>query len=405
MGVKAELVSKRKELEAKRAKLAKIFEESKDGKDYDFMKSNDLTGKDMKARVDEVRKLNSEVEELAKDVENMAGSLEGVKLLNGDRAGNEPVENKTQEKKSIGELFTDSIAYKNYKGGEGPIAELKVGLKAVFSTSAGWAPESLRTGKVVEYATRPISMIDVVPPGATNQSSIVYMEETTFTNAAAETAEGGAYPEAALVLTEKSSPVRKIPVFVPVTDEQLEDVAGIQSYLENRLRFMLRQRLDGEILSGDGVAPNLTGILNVSGIQTYALTSEPVPDAIYKAITKVRVTGRSFPNLVVLHPNDWQGIRLLRTTDGVYIWGNPSEAGPERIWGLPVVQTDAMTENTGLVGDFQNHIQLYEKAGIEIKVSDSHSDYFVKGKLAVRAAFRVALPVYRPAAFCTVTGI
>ena len=120
---------------------------------------------------------------------------------------------------------------------------------------------------------------------------------------------------------------------------------------------------------------------------------------------KVRVTGRAFPNIVVLHPNDWQDIRLLRTADGIYIWGNPSEAGPERIWGLTVIQTDAETENTGLVGDFQNHIQLFERMGIEVKISDSHSTYFTEGKLAVKASFRVALPVYRPAAFCTVTGI
>ena len=285
------------------------------------------------------------------------------------------------------------------------MVNVKTALKPLFQTSAGWAPESIRTGKVVEYATRPIQVIDIIPPGNTNDTSIVYMEETTFTNAATEKAEGGTYGEATLVLTEKTSPVRKIPVFIPVTDEQLEDEAQAQSYLDTRLVFMIRQRLDSQILVGDGIAPNLTGILNVSGIQVQAKGADPTPDAIYKAIVKVRVTGRAVPNVVVIHPNDWQDIRLLRTADGIYIWGNPSEAGPERIWGLPIVQTDAETENTGLVGDFANFVQLFEKRGIEVKISNSHSTYFVEGKQAVRADIRVALPTYRPAAFCTVTGI
>ena len=168
---------------------------------------------------------------------------------------------------------------------------------------------------------------------------------------------------------------------------------------------MLRQRIDGQLLTGDGNAPNLTGILNNGSIQTQAKGSDPVPDAIYKAMTKVRVTGRAMPNVVVLHPNDWQGVRLLRTTDGIYIWGNPSEAGPERIWGLPVVQTDAETENTGLVGDFANFCQKYWKRDIEVQITNAHSDYFIKGKQAIRADVRLAFVIYRAPAFCTVTGI
>ena len=90
---------------------------------------------------------------------------------------------------------------------------------------------------------------------------------------------------------------------------------------------------------------------------------------------------------VLINPVDWQEVRLLRTADGIYIWGNPSEAGPERIWGQQVVKAQAMPEGTALVGDFANFSELATKAGIELKMSDSHSDFFVKGKLALRASF------------------
>lgn len=405
--LKKDLIEKRKELEAKRAKLAKVFEESRDGKDLDFMKASGLKGETMKDRVEEVRKANLELTDLADEVKSLAGALEAEKTVKGLKDGVTPVEHEEKggKVKTAGDLIIESGAIDAFQKGIRKDFELPINLKTLFQTSAGWAPEPLRTGRVVEAATRPIQLIDLIPPGNTNDSAIVYMEETTFTNAAAETAEGGSAPEGALALTEKSSPVRKINVFIPVTEEQLADEAQARTYLENRLRFMIMQRLDGQIVLGDGSAPNLTGILNQSGIQTYALTSEPVPDAIYKAITKVEVTGKAIPNGVVLHPNDWQGIRLLRTSDGIYIWGNPSEAAPERIWGLPVIKAQAETENTGIVGDFANFIQLVEKAGLTINISDSHSDYFIKGQLAVKATIRVALPIYRPAAFCTVTGI
>ena len=127
--------------------------------------------------------------------------------------------------------------------------------------------------------------------------------------------------------------------------------------------------------------------------------------ASVKAIVAVRVTGRALPSAYVTHPTDWQDVRLLRTADGVYIWGNPSEAGPERIWGLQVVQSDAITLNTGLVGDFANFSELSFRRGVDVQISNSHDVFFVNGKQAIRADVRAAFVVYRPAAFCTVTGI
>ena len=120
-------------------------------------------------------------------------------------------------------------------------------------------------------------MIDVIPSGQTGQASIVYMEETTRTHSAAERAEAGAYAESTFVLEEKTSTVRSIGDSIPVTDEQLADVPQVQSYLNQRLAFGVRQRLDGQVLNGNGTAPNLKGITNTTGIQTVAKGSDSVP--------------------------------------------------------------------------------------------------------------------------------
>jgi HK97 family phage major capsid protein len=119
---------------------------------------------------------------------------------------------------------------------------------------------------------------------------------------------------------------------------------------------------------------------------------------------KVRTIGRATPSAVMLHPNDWQSIRLLKTSQDVYMWGAPTDVGIPRIWGLPIVITEALTENTALVGDFSNFSMLWLRQGVEILAGYQATD-FIEGRQAIRATMRAALTVFRPTAFSTVTGI
>ncbi len=399
-------------LEAKRRELHTIFDEA--GEDIDLTKVKSVKGTTREIAA-HIRALNDEQTALANEVEDYLATQNAAKAQrdhdakggreSGDDRNGGTANGQAANGKTLGQLFVESKAYKQRQGVIGPLDTIDVELKTLMTTAAGFAPESTRTGKVVPYATAPLMVTDLIPQTTTSQSSVKYMEETTYTNAAVEKAEGGAFAEAALAYTERVSIVRKIPVFLPVTDEQLEDEPQVRGLIDNRLMFMVRQRLDGQILVGDGVAPNLAGILTTVGIQTQAKGADPVPDAIYKGMTLTRTTGQAMPNAVVLNPLDWQDIRLLRTADGIYVWGNPSDAGPERIWGLQVVQASNLTQNTGLVGDFANFSELSVRRGVDVQVSNSHGTFFVEGKVAIRADMRVAFIVYRPAAFCQVTGI
>ena len=400
-------------LDAKRAELAAIFAEA--GPDIDLSKVKSVKGTthDIAARI---RALNDEQTDLSVEVEGLIGVQKAAERAkspedrhsgygeDGDDEGG-PRYNGAPKRKSFGEMFTASNAYKLKAGPIGPESTIDVELKTLMTTSAGFAPEVTRTGRLVDFATRPLQVAEIIPQTTTTQAAVQYMEETTFTNAATEILEGGTYPEAALAYTEQTSLVRKISVFLPVTDEQLDDEPRIRGIIDNRLPFMVRQRLDSQILVGNGTAPNLRGILNVVGIQTQARGADPTPDAVYKAMVKVMVTGQSNPDTVVFNPTDWQDVRLLRTADGLYIWGNPSDAGPERIWGLRVAMAQAMTADTALVGDFGNYAELSVRRGVDTQISNSHSTFFVEGKQAIRADMRVALVIYRPVAFCTVTGV
>lgn len=398
----------RDELNQKRDELHAIFEQHPD------MKMKQETVEDIRKRNLELTDLGKQFEEL-REVEDirqqtMARRQQDQKGVNGlptpgSRKGGQPPQGGGTDARTLADLVFEHQKFQQRTGKHFSVDIPDVEVKTLLERTAGFAPEVTRTGKLVEYANRRPVVADLMPNSPTDQSAIKYMEETTFTNAADTVAEGAAKPESALAFTERSVPVEKIATWIPVTDEQLEDVDGMRSIIDNRLIFMVELTEEVQLLAGDGTPPDLYGFLTKPGVQTQAKGTDPGPDAIYKAMTKIRHTGFAEPSGAVFHPNDWQDIRLLRTADGIYIWGSPADPGPERIWGLPVVVTTAETENTSLVGDFRMFAEIRRKRGIMVEATNSHADYFIYNKQAIRAEERIALVIYRPAAFCKVTGM
>lgn len=407
---------KREFFHTKQDELTKAFELAKDGEQYDFSRTTvleHLKASDQHDALRKVRARNEELDGLGNELRNEEVKTISARLSERDNELATPASGSVHhprsspgERKSLGRLYIESEQWKQSKEGQIDVPlHLDVEMKTLFQTTAGFAPESVRSGLLVEGVTRPIQVTDLIPSFPINQPSFVYMEETTRTHAAAEKAEGVAYAESTFVWTQRTSEVRKITDSVPITDEQLEDEAQVMSLIDQRLAFGLRQRADLQILVGDGIAPNLRGINNVVGIQTQAKGTDDRISAFAKALTLIRVTGRSTPDGAIFHPNDWLEFMLLKNANGDFLFGNPFQsAGPRSLLGIPVAESDAQTENTGVIGDFSNFSRLDDRRGVVVQTGFVGTQ-FTEGKVTMRADMRTAFTVTRPAAFCTLTGI
>ena len=366
--------------------------------------------------------------------EELAGSLDELKIEES-KAANEkamevdnqvvnelPVVEESAGIKTIGEQFTDTEAYAKYMSNGVKGVDSQAEFKTTLNTT-GYPPESLRAPGILETALRdPNAVIGLFDQIQTDQNAFVYLEETTFTNNAGEIAESGdisSANESALAFTERTESIRKIATFLPVTDELLADVSGIQGYVNSRLQTMMRLRMDNQLLNGNGSAPNLTGVLNKSGINTFAYGSYSGElrkiGQIYQAITEIRKDAFVEPDAIVMHPSDWYDI--VTSTNAVETSGarNPlfvvaggfgADAAPT-IWGLKVVPSTAIAEGTMLVGKFGggDAAQIITRQGVDLAVSDSHSDFFAKNQLAIRLTMRMGFVVYKPTAFCSITAM
>lgn len=333
--------------------------------------------------------------------------------------------------KSIGEQFVESAAYKGAisrdrsgEDGDAKSAKLNIAIdikgflfpanqKATF-TLGGTGLDStvnyVNTGGMVMIEQQKLTIRDQLSVGETTMNSIPYIKETLFTNAADMVAEEGQKPEATLTTDDATAPVRKIAVLIKVTDEVFADFPMMRDYVNSRLRFMVLQKEEDQLLNGTGAGAQITGILQTSGILTQARSSDTNADAVYKAITKVRTPAASVagyePDTLVIHPTDWQSFRLAKDGQNRYFGGGPfGQMESDMYWGLKVVVTTAIAQGTCLVGAFKLGAQIWQREGVRVEAFDQNEDDVNFNRVTVRVEERLALTVYRPSAFCTVTSL
>ena len=333
--------------------------------------------------------------------------------------------------KSIGDEFINSMEFKSLQGGRNganmsaPYVTNSVltaggyNVKDMFSALPTGNPSAFGTiqrDPLVVPPMRTKRVRDLFPTRTTTAAVIEYFRMTGFTNNAAAVAERnaagtafGAKPQSSFTFVGEQAPVRTIAHWEAAHRNVLADEPQLRSIIDNELMYGLRLQEDAQILSGDGTGENLTGVLSTSGIQTYDWSDGallPVKDTKADAIR--RAATLSFlayyePTGIVMHPNDWEDIELTKDDNGQYLVAvSVAMGGEPKLWRIPIVETPAIPEGTALVGAFGTGAQLYDREQASIRISEQHSDFFVRNAIVVLAEQRLALAVKRPEAFVKV---
>lgn len=292
-------------------------------------------------------------------------------------------------------------------GGSGTVRfEIPVEAKTLVSLTHHYPPATrdVTTPSALYYN----SVEDLFASGSTDSNNIEYFIQSTDTDNTAAVAEGSAVTDSAFAWTKVTDEVEDIQTWIPVTRNFLMDNDGMQSEIEDMLQDRLAKYVSKQLMYGTGSTPELWGVTVRTNFATQAKGTDPTFDQILKGIQKVAVDGDATPDAVVLHPTDWTNLALTRTTDGIYILGNPGNppANPT-IWGLPVrvTTTVAAAAGTGCVGAFRTMAKIWNNGGVMVEVSTEHSTYATERKVALMVWRRMSSINRRPTAFVKLTGI
>lgn len=341
----------------------------------------------------------------------------------GDQGGAVPASGR-RAVKSLGQQFMDSSEWKDYiklVAPNGQISEnmrvhspklvVPTSIKALITglddASGGAFVETDYTGIYEPLGRRPPTIRDIISVRTTASDLVQYVRQLAHTNAAAPVAEAtataggsGVKPEGDWTFSPQTVSVKTIAEWAAVTKRALADAGQMRGIIDQELRLDLAEKVEEEILVGDGTGEHFAGIDAVSGTLDQAYTTGLLTTA-RKARTLIRTTGRAIPTAWVMNPADWEAFDLLVDNETRYYFGGPMALGTPRLWGVPVIESEAQPAGNAWLGDWRKAV-LWDRQEAMISVSDSHSDFFIRNLVAILGELRAAFGVVRPSAFVEV---
>jgi len=308
--------------------------------------------------------------------------------------------------KSVGEQFSETDDLKALAEKGRGIARMN--LKAVTNiTSAttgtggvGVAIEPTRVPGIITAPERQFTIRDLIMPGRTGSNAIEFVQESGFQNMAAMVAEGTAKPQSDLSFELKTTTVKTIAHWFRASKQVLADIPLLQSYINGRAIYGLKYKEEEQLIAGDGTGQNLLGLIPQATAFDDGLrkAGDTKIDTLRRAILQVRIAEYR-ASAIALNPIDWADIELQKDDNGSYIWVNVQEGGTQRMWRLPVVDTNAVPEGEFLVGAMNIAAQVFDREDAAVEVSTEDGDNFRNNMVTIRAEERLALAVYRPESF------
>ena len=388
---------------------------------------------EIKALVDTQGKLLDSTKEMKSWMDKANGELEASKRIEGEtKAAIESLATKAaeltdkclvlerklsagaeeglgQKQETAGELLIKSDAFKEMQAGRSKYARIE--MKAAIVNATGQNQPlvaDMRVPGIIANPNRVLTIRDVLPVGRTGSNLVQFTRENVFTNSAGPqydatspaSTENVTKPESGITFTLANAAVVTLAHFIPVSRQVLDDAPQLESYVNSRLAYGLKLEEEDQLLNGNGTSGNISGLLASGNFTAYnrAATGDTNIDTLRKAITQGELS-EYVVDTIVINPADWESIELTKATDGQYVVGNPMNAMAAQLWGKRIVPTNSIASGTFLVGAFQMGAQIWDRMDAAVQISYEDGDNFKKNMATLLAEERLALTVYRPAAF------
>ena len=303
---------------------------------------------------------------------------------------------KVEAFESAGNQFVKSEQYKAFVKGDRQNAKIEV--KSTTQSNSDTVFPFQKPG-VIPGVFEPLTVRAVLRSIPVTSNAVNALREATWTNSAAEVSQTSAKPESDVTFEQYNVAITTVAHWLKVTNQLLADAPAIVSYIDLRARDGLAQRVDAQLLNGNGTTPNLSGLTDSGNYTAYSPVSDDLlVDAINRGKYQLWADG-FMPDTVIVNPADWGAMERARegAGTGTYLYGPPGTVASSNPFGVRVVMSNHMTAGKFLIGALDMAAVLYSRSGAFVEMGYVNDD-FTKNLVTIRVEERLGLGVERPSA-------
>ena len=256
--------------------------------------------------------------------------------------------------------------------------------------------EPTRDSEITRDPVRQVFLENIADTTEVESTGLIYVEITTETGAPATTAELAAIPEKDFTYEAFTAPLKKVAVMSKHSVELLLDAPQLANAIQGMITEDLNIECDEQLLSGDGLGTNLTGILSKATLVDAAVIGAQVLvganhfDVLRIVMTKIAQSGKGkfVPTHVLLNPADTETLDLTKDTQGRYVMPAFSSADGTKIKSATVIENVGVPVGEFVVGDFRK-LKVGRQGGVRIEMTTSDGTDFAQDIMAVKAVRRL----------------
>lgn len=245
---------------------------------------------------------------------------------------------------------------------------------------------------------RSISIENFLTKLKTNSPVYTYVEVKPKEGDFEAVAEGAKKPQTDLTWETNYAQPKKIAAYVRVTEEAINDVAGLESVISDFLQKKHQLKKGKLLLSGDGTGANPKGLFSygkafTAGSLAASIEQPNLLDVINACIVKVASTHNyedeaSFvPNLVLLNPMDFFiHFASAKNKQGDYLFPTASILGNVTVGGVTIATEESVPAGKIFVGDATQY-NITDYMPYIVKIGWVNDD-FIKNQFVILAESR-----------------